>query len=322
MKTAFWNYAMLTSHLRSHQAMPPRPTAKTPKPSIQYSNRNPTVLSRSKILTQQPLLSNSVIKCGHCLNLFRSSKELNNHKCTGKNTNNSDQNKLLELASKATSAKALKIPQHNPRKRSSPKKANVVEQLMDLQPETSNNEQTGDDETQLIMILNQTTGELMEITAPKGMEVQDVINSLNLTNSGEIPEATEQPMEIEQEKPKNHDEANTAIEIIEQVPTNVENNVQEVTAPETVTATTEQEIAGTEILLQDNGGDQITQIIEDPNTQERAIILPPECINEDGTFTLDEETLQRLNLQLSVGDNTLTTTDGSAFFIESTQIKE
>lgn len=319
---------MLTSHLRSHQAMPPRQTTKSAK-SIQYSNRNPTVLSRPKLLTQQPLLSNSVIKCGHCFNLFRSSKELNNHKCTGKITNNGDQNKLLELASKATSAKALKIPQ--PRKRVSPKKPTVVEQLINLPEISNNNQQSGDDETQLIMILNQTTGELMEITAPKGMEVQDVINSLNLSNSGEIAmevsETTEQPMEVEQEKPKNqtvNDETNAAIEIIEQAHTESENNaVQEVTTTEPITATnTEEEIASTEILLQDNGNEQITQII-DPNIQERAIILPPECMNEDGTFTLDAETLERLNLTLSVGENTtLTAPDGSTFIIESSSIKE
>ena len=71
----------------------------------------------------------------------------------------------------------------------------------------------------------------------------------------------------------------------------------------------------------DGDDHQVThQIIDsdDPNGSQ-AIVLPPECINEDGSLILDAETLQRLNLAISVDENgTITTPDGNTTFIIDT----
>ncbi|OTF70654.1 hypothetical protein BLA29_001059 [Euroglyphus maynei] len=365
---AFWNFAMLTSHLRSHQPMPRNPHVsrgnQMNRATIQYQNQarpSPSVLQRSKSAAQ-PMLSNSVIKCGHCNNLFRSTKDLSLHKCAPKYPNNGDQNKLLELASKATAqAKAVtnKMPA---RRRASPKKPQqpIEQQMIDLP--AFHGQQPVDDDTQLIMILNQSTGELMEITAPKGMEVQDVINSLNFTPAGEdvqMEVIEEQPQEqsafanmvdVEQQQESTNDikqehkivptneqeETAAAIEVIEQVNDETASSVQHVVEEnqqpttstdnhqdEAVVATNpEAETTTTVLIQQDGDGDhQVThQIIDsdDPNGSQ-AIVLPPECINEDGSLILDAETLQRLNLAISVDENgTITTPDGNTTFIIDT----
>lgn len=368
---AFWNFAMLTSHLRSHQPMPRNPhvvsrSNQMGRATIQYQNQarpSPSVLQRSKS-TAQPMLSNSVIKCGHCNNLFRSTKDLSLHKCAPKYPNNGDQNKLLELASKATAqAKAITTPNKMPaRRRASPKKPQqpIEQQMIDLP--AFHGQQPVDEDTQLIMILNQSTGELMEITAPKGMEVQDVINSLNFTPAVEdvqmevIDEQSQQSAfanivdvaQQEQQESANNmkqehkilptneqDETAAAIEVIEQVNDETTASVQHVVeenqqpptsndnhGAEVVVAANSETEATTTVLIQQDGDDhQVThQIIDsdDPNGSQ-AIVLPPECINEDGSLILDAETLQRLNLAISVDENgTITTPDGNTTFIIDT----
>lgn len=304
---------------------------------MNYSGSNashrltPSVLQRQR--GNQSVL-NSVIKCGHCHNLFRSTKELGGHKCVAKfNVMNNGDQKLMDLANRAEQAKTISKPTPQ-RRRASPKKPvqiapSVQEQMLDVSSitQTSGENQNADEDTQLIMILNQSTGELMEITAPKGMEVQDVINSLNFSQSiedvqvetVEEPAATQQVNQIVQPKIENTEqETAQAIEIIEQQ-ANQENPTPEVTATEQATAS---------IMIEEKTqqpAQQLAQIIDNVGEQEQAIVLPADCFNEDGSLTLDAATLSRLNLSLQVDENGgIATSDPNAatFIIDTSSIKE
>lgn len=331
---AFWNLAMLTSHQRSHQPMPRAPQSATK--SNQYTSKSPATYSNigrstPSVLRQRPSQvltpNNSVIKCGHCHNLFRSTKELSLHKCVIKNTVNNGEQKLLDLAARAEQVKTVNTKPATPRRRASPKKPTQTLQLQEQVMEASafpvNSENQNSEDTQLIMILNQSTGELMEITAPKGMEVQDVINSLSLSQSIEdvqvetVEEAAHVDQIVQPKLENTEQETAQAIEIIEQQANEVIQT--ESTAEEMDTSAT--------IMIADNEKhseqQQIAQIIENVGGQDQAIVLPADCFNEDGSLTLDAATLSRLNLSLSVDENGGMTADsGATYIIDTSAIKE
>lgn len=173
-------------------------------------------------------LGNNIIRCGHCSNLFTDAKELNMHNCkkirastSSAMNNGTPANKLYDLAAKASTAPkagSSKQAMHQQPARSrkpSPKKG-ITREDVEIAIDHSIHETTGDEDTQLIMILNQVTGELMEITAPKGMEVKDVIESLNFQQMEEAAAAQidEQGM-LMQEENVPQDEQEEAVANIE-----------------------------------------------------------------------------------------------------------
>ncbi len=227
ISTAFWNINMLNSHQRSHQSVqriqpstlsPTKPTVGRPStktPIIQsissknesqqsiklQSSLSTTIKSKTGPIPQstnvsKPQVSNTVIKCGHCSALFKNAKDLAGHKCVKstqiKHEILPEESKLLELAAKAAAAVKPQQSPKSPRgRRQSPKKQLSQQQqpVIDLNALTAAQGigNQSEDGTQVIMILNQESGELMEITAPQGMAVSEVISSLNFVR----PAATE-----------------------------------------------------------------------------------------------------------------------------------
>ena len=308
---------MLTSHSRSHQNIqkvmpqslapqrppPGRPTA-TKSPMIQSVPRSdsnlikfPSPLNATQLKPKtglqttigglagkSPQVSSTIIKCGHCSALFKNPKDLAGHKCVkmAPKETISDESKLLELAAKAAQAKPSPKP---PRRRPPPKKTVQQQQpVIDLNALTAAQgiASAAEDGTQVIMILNQETGELMEITAPQGMAVSEVISSLNFVrpNAGE-------PMTIAAN-------GNDSIAF----------GQQEIQVQQGHEAQTSQEVTQE---MQDGG-----------EAQEQTIMLPANCFNEDGSLTLDAATLASLNLGIAVDGNGELTTDGNTTFIIDT----
>lgn len=307
---------MLNSHQRSHQNIqkvmpqcitpqkppPGRPTA-TKSPMIQSVPRNdsnlvkfPSPLNPTQLkpktgiqttigglIGKSPQVSSTIIKCGHCSALFKNPKDLAGHKCvktTPKETI-TDESKLLELAAKAAQAK----PSPKPRSRRPPPKKTAQQQqpVIDLNALTQAQgiATPAEDGTQVIMILNQETGELMEITAPQGMAVSEVINSLNFVrpNAGEALTIA-----------ANGSDSIAFGQQEIQVQQGLEAQAQE--APQ------EMQSAG--------------------EAQEQTIMLPANCFNEDGSLTLDAATLASLNLGIAVDGNGELTADGNTTFIIDT----
>lgn len=319
---------MLNSHQRSHQTIqrvnpqnitpqkpsPGRPT-QTKTPIIQSIPRNesnlikfPSPLNTTQIksklgstptiggtLIKSPQVSSTIIKCGHCSALFKSPKDLAGHKCvktTPKHEILPEESKLLELAAKAAQASAKPAPKPRSR-RQSPKKAAPQQQqqpVIDLNALTQGIANQSEDGTQVIMILNQETGELMEITAPQGMAVSEVINSLNFVrpNIGEAVTIAS----------NGSDSAAFGQQELQ---------VQQTEGQETAVAQTSGDSQEFQSTSAGEGG-----------AQEQTIMLPANCFNEDGSLTLDAATLASLNLGISVDGNGELTTDGNTTFIIDT----
>lgn len=352
---------MLTSHQRSHQPLPRSVNSNVGNVRNSFAGRNQSFspLNRGHNSAQRqrqfntPNLASNFIKCGHCEGLFKTTRELTVHHCQGKVVNkgvtpNGNQNKLYDLASKASTAPKA-VNRQPARRKPSPKKPVATAPSNDQQfnAVVMDDSAQGDDDTQLIMILNQVTGELMEITAPKGMEVKDVIDSLNFQNLDESNQTVqvvdeslaEHGIAVQEEHPGvEQDEAAQAIEIIEQQQVN-----EEEAAAGSIMITEGSQAAGQSTQHEDDpvpevvdpselenhqvmdgkvDGPQIsTQVIEGEDGQhEQAIVLPADCFNEDGSLTLDAETLQRL--QLSVDDNGQIISDGNTTFIIDTSNNE
>ena len=323
---AFWNINMLNSHQRSHQTIqrvnpqsiapqkpsPGRPT-QTKNPIIQSIPRHdsnlikfPAPLNTTQLKSKpgmssalgintvkSPQVSSTIIKCGHCSALFKNPKDLAGHKCvktTPKQHEVSDESKLLELAAKAAQASAKATPKPARNRRQSPKKAVTQQPVIDLNALTQGMTNQSEDGTQVIMILNQETGELMEITAPQGMAVSEVINSLNFVrpNLGE------------------------AVTIASNGSDSVSFGQQEL-----------QSGGQTEVGTASSSDTQVSQQIQstsagESGAQEQTIMLPANCFNEDGSLTLDAATLASLNLGIAVDGNGELTTDGNTTFIIDT----
>lgn len=214
---AFWNFSMLTSHQRSHNQVPRASTGSAAQKAagkyavsnysnIRTSNQPVGALRRAPGSAAASLPANSHIQCGHCKEYF-TAKELGMHNCrrgrastsaaamlnNGASGSKQSQQQLLYDMDVKTAAAMLNRPgtskqagMHHQQaargRKPSPQKkmgVSVSQEDVDIALENSINEANADEDTQLIMILNQVTGELMEITAPKGMEVKDVIESLN-----------------------------------------------------------------------------------------------------------------------------------------------
>lgn len=120
------------------------------------------------------------------------------------------------------------------------------------------------------MILNQETGELMEITAPQGMAVSDVINSLNLVTSSSTDVTTVTSNSI-----ANNNSSTATTTAGGGSPTNEEASDSPISAAGTTTQ----------------------------QSQEQTIMLPASAFNEDGSLTLDAATLSSLNLTIAVDSN-------------------
>lgn len=246
----------------------------------------------------------------------------------------------MELASKAEQAKFSKPTPHQnaSRRRASPKKATATEPQIDLSqlPGPSSESQQLDDDTQLIMILNQVTGELMEITAPKGMEVKDVIESLNFQSMEEaVQNPADESMEENQivnsqdklENSEQEEETAAAIEMIEHQANEVDQAATSVATEDPIledqhAASVETDGTAPMIIEQQadkDGEGHITQIMEDDGQGGHEIVLPANCFNDDGSLTLDADTLSRLNLTLSVDENgqQVVTSDSTTFVIET-----
>lgn len=335
---------MLTSHLRSHQPIPRSAVNNKPNPLnnkvVNYTARN---YQRPALLQQQRTPGNikpnqQIIRCGHCNMYFTTTKELGHHKCEGKTPSTSNGgNKLNDLASIAMSEQPKSYSkQIAPKRKASPKKVKENDSLK----QTNNEQQQGEqEETQLIMILNQVTGELMEITAPKGMEVKDVIESLNFQSMDEVSSVVDSSIVedqiIVQEKTENIEQEETAaaIEIISQQTNEVdpessiaeqdiveEQHHQDAIITDDGTQMIIEHQEETKVEVDDDG--QIAQIIATGEDQsEQAIILPAGCFNEDGSLTLDADTLSRLNLTISE-DGQITSDPNAAFIIDPTAAAE
>ncbi|XP_054168028.1 uncharacterized protein LOC128965373 [Oppia nitens] len=305
---AFWNVNMLNSHQRSHQAIqriqpqnmaPQKPSpgrpSQTKTPLIQPNpikhdgqpvkfptpNLNTTSLKAKspQPLGKPPQVSSTVIKCGHCSALFKSPKDLAGHKCVKTNIKHETQEvKPMELVPQTINTTAPKpAPKSRSRARTPKKVAQQQQQQQQQQPMIDLNALTAaqgiatqqDDGTQVIMILNQESGELMEITAPQGMAVSDVINSLNFVRPGEV--AT--------------------------IPANGTTVAYEPTELTGVQQTQSQEVDNALTTIVSQSGDG----------SEQTIMLPANCFNEDGSLTLDEATLANLisgNGQITAPDGT------------------
>lgn len=342
---AFWNFSMLTSHLRSHQSLPrSNQNVKNSRPLSTYSN-----FSNRGGISNRGRGTANLIKCGHCGSYFRSTRELNLHPCTkgrGATVNNVGSNKLFDMASKTSNVSKAGKQMNQVRRKASPKKQTVIEQpIMEMPLSGQTEVQAGDDETQLIMILNQVTGELMEITAPKGMEVKDVIDSLNFqqmedgstvtvaSNDAAQIETEETMVQPEQIETSEQEETAAAIEIIEQEATEVEPQTIPMVTEEQTYVEEQQPVEEAEIVdpnsmiieqpgnikEEDDGGQQI-QFISDQGG-DQTIVLPANCFNEDGSLTLDADTLSRLNLVVDDSGN-LTHDPNTTFVIADAPAQE
>lgn len=382
---------MLSSHYRSHQAQRSLATSTSAAgPGNKVVTRTPLsnrvgpssgYSANAYAGKRPPILSNSVVKCNTCKNIFKSHKDLVAHRCTrgvamitspSASSANRPGNKLLELATKAAASQSKSAA--NSKRRTTPKKTAPSSQMMNEQHTAAQHlieaaglggdEQAGetsvDEDTQLIMILNQATGELMEITAPKGMQVSDVINSLNLTpgfvvqeDDGSIAagvagaEGTEGGEEQHQEEVVVAQEEEIVATEESQLAggdEGVKNETEEILEEEHVVITSGGEEAPTVEVINPEGGDKAGEVVEEQQIGEETagetvanaeggesnggnlsqfiiedhggeqqIILPAECFNEDGTLTLDEETMARLSIQISPEGEIVTTQDPSTY---------
>jgi hypothetical protein len=240
-----------------------------------------------------PQVSNTVIKCGHCNSLFKSAKDLAGHKCVKSVKQEPiDESKQLELIAQAAAAASAptKPAAKTARSRArTPKKTAQTQQqpVIDLNALTAAQgiANQSEDGTQVIMILNQESGELMEITAPQGMAVSEVINSLNFVRPNISEVAT--------------------------IPANGSNTVafdpQELHVQQSEDSAALSTIVGQQLQSGDGG-----------SGGEQTIMLPANCFNEDGSLTLDAATLSSLNLAIAVDGNGELTTDGNTTFIIDT----
>ena len=243
---------MLTSHQRSHNQVPRASTGSAAQKAagkyavsnysnIRTSNQPVGALRRAPGSAAASLPANSHIQCGHCKEYF-TAKELGMHNCrrgrastsaaamlnNGASGSKQSQQQLLYDMDVKTAAAMLNPPgtskqagMHHQQaargRKPSPQKkmgVSVSQEDVDIALENSINEANADEDTQLIMILNQVTGELMEITAPKGMEVKDVIESLNFQQMEEAVAVQLVDDQGEQQQPQLQEVAEPPEEVV------------------------------------------------------------------------------------------------------------
>lgn len=296
---------MLTSHSRTHQ-----------------SNRSPFV---KRFALPKPTLLSKLIKCGHCGSLFKTPKDLTGHICIGKtpadgpstSAQANSHRRYLNIPTKSKAARR-RLPPRKPTVQEKPEEEEESQPFIELSSSPP------EDETQLIVILNQSTNELMEITAPRNMKIQDVLNSLNLSQLDGHGNEVIQP-------DPDSEEANVACEVI-QDDLNSAPNVHHIYArnkndqPSTsvVPSDDSQTDKPSEVVHEQSSADMNSvqsaidqETVADFNPQEQQIVLPAECFNEDGSLILDEAMMARFNIRIGP-DGTLTTDSGS-FILEQGQ---
>lgn len=189
----------------------------------------------------------------------------------------------IQAAVKTETTQASKPP---PRRRPPAKKASKSAapqapgiDLSSLTANVGNTEINASGQAQY-WVLNQATNEIIQITAPVGVPIQDLVQQLTNSNGGFITNESSAPAAV----------TNNVI---------VKNDSPEPPAPapelqnETANASGSQE--------------------------ESVIMLPANCFNEDGTLTLDAATLSSLNLAIvsdpgAGGDGSSTET----YFVDQT----
>lgn len=301
---------MLTSHQRSHNTVPrsssgpqmPRMNSITKVPISTYSNlRNQGGAIRRTIGTANAAnLGNNIIRCGHCSGLFTDAKELNMHNCkklrastSSAMNNGTPSNKLYDLAAKASTApkagssKQQAMHQQPARSRKPSPKKNLSRQDAEIAIDNSINESAhGDEDTQLIMILNQVTGELMEITAPKGMEVKDVIESLNFQQMEEAAasqQIDEQGM-LMQEENVPQDEQEEAVANIEMLAEHQQEGTAEDQQQQMAVVVEAGDVSAEQHLLPSNDGAHEEQVSVSAEHHQQE----PNAVTVDGSVMMVE----------------------------------
>lgn len=300
---------MLTSHQRSHNTVQ-RPSTGSQMQKMNSSIKLP-ISTYSSIRTKQTArrtfssttsinLGNQIIRCGHCSSIFADPKELSMHNCqkqrasTSSAMNNGTQaNKLYELAAKASTAPKAgsskqPIYQQPARIRKPSPKKTVNPQDAEIAIDNSINESHADEDTQLIMILNQVTGELMEITAPKGMEVKDVIESLNFQQMEEAnaQQLDEQGM-LMQEENVPQDEQEEAVANIEMLAEHQQEGTVEEQQQQMTVVMDAGDVSTEQHLMQANNGAQEEQVSASTSAE------LPNSVTVDGSEMIVAEAVQQ-----------------------------